>query len=53
VYKGGNITDPYSNFVTTDGRYASQYGPTTSYIFESKNPAFAKEPMMGHRDPVS
>ena len=53
VYKGGEITDPYSNFVTTDPQYAANYGKVTPYIFESKSIARAKEPMMGYRDPVS
>ena len=53
VYKGGEITDPYSNFVTTDPQYAANYGKVTPYIFESRSVAKAKEPMMGSSDPVT
>lgn len=53
VYKGGEITDPHSNFVTTDPQYAANYGKVIPYIFESKSIAKAREPMMGYRDPVS
>ena len=53
VYKGGEITDPYSSFVTTDPLYAAHYGKVTPYIFESKSVARAKEPMIGSSDPVT
>ena len=53
VYKGGDVTDPYSTFLTTDPKYASQYGKVTPYLFETKNPAVATEPMIGYRDPVN
>lgn len=53
VYKGGDITDPYSTFFTTDRYYASKYGAVAPYLFESKEVAKAREPLMGARDPVS
>lgn len=53
VYKGGEIKDPRYSFFTTDEKYASQYGKVKPYIFESKNIAIAKEPLMGAKNPVN
>ncbi len=53
VYKGGEIKDPKYSFFTTDEKYASQYGKVKPYIFESKNIAIAKEPLMGAKNPVN
>ena len=53
VYKGGEIKNPRYSFFTTDEKYASQYGKVKPYIFESKNIAIAKEPLMGAKNPVN
>lgn len=53
VYKGGEIKNPRYSFFTTDEKYASQYGKVKPYIFESKNVAIAKEPLMGAKNPVN
>ena len=53
VYKGGEIKNPRYSFFTTDEKYASQYGKVNPYIFESKNIAVAKEPLMGAKNPVN
>lgn len=53
VYKGGEIKNPRYSFFTTDEKYASQYGKVKPYIFESKNIAVAKEPLMGAKNPVN
>lgn len=53
VYRGGKIKYPKYSFFTTDEKYASQYGKVNPYIFESKNIAVSKEPLMGYKDPVN
>ena len=53
VYRGGKIKHPKYSFFTTDEKYASQYGRVNPYIFESKNIAVTKEPLIGSADPVN
>lgn len=53
VYRGGKIRNPRNISLTTDPKYASQYGEVSPYIFESSSVAKAKEPLMGYSDPVN
>lgn len=53
VYRGGEIKDPHNISLTTDPKYAEQYGEVTPYLFESNSIAKAKEPLMGYKDPVN
>lgn len=52
VYKGGPVKST-DTFLTTDRNYAANYGPVSEYIFETKRPAIAQEPLMGYQDPVN
>lgn len=53
VYRGGKIRNPRNISLTTDPKYAEQYGEVTPYLFESKSVAKTKEPLMGYSDPVN